>query len=317
VFYDAYGVPVSGSGTWVFSLCSSSGFDSVMALYQSPFDPGLACQNIVAYEDDTCGDQASITANLNSGLYVLVVTSFSNGATGPYALDVTGPPSEVFRCIVRPTPTATVTPTLGPATATATASNTPTDTATATVLPTVAASPTQTRTSTPGPSPTPSATPVATATPAASRTPGTTVVGTVRLQTRSLHVGTQILLDGVPVVSTGLDGGFAILGHPPGTYLITARRPGNLDMQTTVSILPFVVVNMGEALLAGGDVNDDGAVTFDDLLDALAAFGTCIGDPGYNPLADQNESGCVDQVDLDIINDNFGRVEPTSWVPVP
>ncbi len=143
------------------------------------------------------------------------------------------------------------------------------------------------------------------------------MVGTIRLQTRSVHGDTIVLLNGVPVAYTSANGGFALLGFPPGNYTLTARRDGMLDMETAATILPYVVVNMGEALMAGGDVNDDGAVTVDDLQDALAAFGTCTGDVGFDPFADQNGNGCVDTVDIAIINDNMGRVEPTNWSPVP
>ena len=132
-----------------------------------------------------------------------------------------------------------------------------------------------------------------------------------------MHLGTQILLDFVPYTTTGLDGGFAILGYPPGTYTITARRPGHIDIQTQVTILPYVVVNMGEALLPGGDVDEDGVVGASDVVIAMGAYGTCQGEPGYEPLADQNENGCVDDIDIAIVNDNFGRVEPENWSPVP
>jgi hypothetical protein len=119
------------------------------------------------------------------------------------------------------------------------------------------------------------------------------------------------------VATTSSTGAFALLGFAPGTYTLTAQRPGMLDMETSATILPFVVVNMGEALMAGGDVNQSGAVTVTDLSAALAAFGTCSGDPGFDPLADQNGNGCVDAIDFAIINDNMGRVAPTLWVPVP
>jgi hypothetical protein len=132
-----------------------------------------------------------------------------------------------------------------------------------------------------------------------------------------VHTGTQILLDGVVVTTTGAGGDFAILGHAPGTYTITARRPGHLDMEGTVTIVPFEAVDMGTAILPGGDVDEDGSVDLADLLIAMGAYGTCTGDSGFVPLADQNENGCVDDTDIAIVNDNFGKTEPVGWFPIP
>ena len=38
----------------------------------------------------------------------------------------------------------------------------------------------------------------------------------------------------------------------------------------------------------------------------LAAFGSCVGDPAYNPVADIDNSGCVELADLARLLANFG-----------
>ncbi|HRX87334.1 MAG TPA: hypothetical protein P5572_20095 [Phycisphaerae bacterium] len=55
-----------------------------------------------------------------------------------------------------------------------------------------------------------------------------------------------------------------------------------------------------------GDVDDDGIVGYDDVLEALEAYGTQVGDAAYDLLADGNEDGVVDDADLEIVLDHFG-----------
>jgi len=55
-----------------------------------------------------------------------------------------------------------------------------------------------------------------------------------------------------------------------------------------------------------GDTDGDGDVDLTDLAVVLAAFGSCAGDPGYNPNADFDGSGCVDLTDLALLLANYG-----------
>ncbi len=54
------------------------------------------------------------------------------------------------------------------------------------------------------------------------------------------------------------------------------------------------------------DLNGDGHVDLDDLSILLLAFGTCAGDPLYNPVADIVPNGCVDLDDLSALLVDFG-----------
>jgi len=47
-------------------------------------------------------------------------------------------------------------------------------------------------------------------------------------------------------------------------------------------------------------------VDLNDLAALLAAYNTCVGDPGYNPAADLDGNGCVDLSDLSALLANYG-----------
>ena len=55
---------------------------------------------------------------------------------------------------------------------------------------------------------------------------------------------------------------------------------------------------------------DTGDVDLTDLATLLAAYGTCTGDPDYNPDADLDESGCVNLTDLAMLLANYGAGVP-------
>jgi hypothetical protein len=55
-----------------------------------------------------------------------------------------------------------------------------------------------------------------------------------------------------------------------------------------------------------GDVDLDGDVDLSDLAGLLGVYGTCVGDPDYNPAADFDDSGCIDLADLAELLGNYG-----------
>jgi hypothetical protein len=55
-----------------------------------------------------------------------------------------------------------------------------------------------------------------------------------------------------------------------------------------------------------GDVDGDGDVDLSDLAALLAAYGTCDGDPKYDPAADFDNSGCVELGDLAALLSVYG-----------
>lgn len=56
-----------------------------------------------------------------------------------------------------------------------------------------------------------------------------------------------------------------------------------------------------------GDLDGDGDVDLTDLAELLGAWGTCTGDPGYNPAADLDDDECVGLPDLAILLAHYGE----------
>ena len=59
-----------------------------------------------------------------------------------------------------------------------------------------------------------------------------------------------------------------------------------------------------------GDLDGDGDTDLTDVALMLAAFGNCVGQPGYDPAADLDSSGCVDLPDLSTALASFGCDTP-------
>jgi hypothetical protein len=55
-----------------------------------------------------------------------------------------------------------------------------------------------------------------------------------------------------------------------------------------------------------GDVDGDGDVDISDLAALLGAYGSCVGDPNWNPAADFDDDGCITLTDLAALLGNYG-----------
>ncbi len=67
---------------------------------------------------------------------------------------------------------------------------------------------------------------------------------------------------------------------------------------------------IGNPVGCPGDLDGNGVIDLTDLSGMLTAFGTCSGDPGYNPDADLDASGCIDLADLSALLTVFGTTCP-------
>ncbi len=69
-----------------------------------------------------------------------------------------------------------------------------------------------------------------------------------------------------------------------------------------------ILVAPGDRLrLANGDIDLDGDVDLTDLAAVLRSYGSCVGDPQYDPLADVIDDGCVDLADVARLLRFYGR----------
>ncbi len=90
-----------------------------------------------------------------------------------------------------------------------------------------------------------------------------------------------------------------------GIYSVTAIYDEEYGGWNIVDNIDSETIAIGEGGLPG-DVDGDGDVDLSDLSLVLAAYGSCEGDPAYNPYADIDEDGCVDLLDLAILLANYG-----------
>jgi hypothetical protein len=81
---------------------------------------------------------------------------------------------------------------------------------------------------------------------------------------------------------------------------IVAQAYSDGDLSATFDDVSFVPEPLP------GDLDGDGDVDLSDLGGLLAAYGTCEGDPAYNPDADLDDSGCVDLTDLAELLAHYG-----------
>lgn len=88
--YQSFAFTVNTAGTYTFDALSS--FDNVLSLYTGAFNPASPLTNISAYNDDTNGLNARISASLLAGTaYNLVFASYVNSDRGAFSVTANGP----------------------------------------------------------------------------------------------------------------------------------------------------------------------------------------------------------------------------------
>jgi hypothetical protein len=160
VFYRVQALSVDTAGSYTLTNLANSfapNPEAFFILHQSSLNPAAPLTNCTVIDDDSAGDvRPQIIANLAVGTtYILVTTPFSNGQTGSFSNEITGPGNITLLAPGgTPAPSSTATPS-SPATATGTA----TPSQTPTPSPTLSLSPTE--------SPTPTVAPTVSQTPTA------------------------------------------------------------------------------------------------------------------------------------------------------
>lgn len=96
VFFDTYTFDVLSAGlvtirTTAAAFTTGNADDTFLTLYFPTFNPAAALVNALAANDDAPGSSLSLIAlSLNPGTYTVVATSFDNGQTGNYTLEIRG-----------------------------------------------------------------------------------------------------------------------------------------------------------------------------------------------------------------------------------
>lgn len=74
---------ITCNGDYTFTLCGGATWDTYLYLSDQPCGG-----NVIAFNDDDCGLQSTITSYLNTGLYYLAIEGWSTSSQGDYNLNV-------------------------------------------------------------------------------------------------------------------------------------------------------------------------------------------------------------------------------------
>jgi hypothetical protein len=80
--------------------------------------------------------------------------------------------------------------------------------------------------------------------------------------------------------------------------VVDSNRDGRLDLATANGSRDKVTVLLNRGARRPGDIDDDGDVDHHDLIGLLMAYGTCVGDPNYDPNGDFDQNGRINLSDL-------------------
>jgi hypothetical protein len=102
----------------------------------------------------------------------------------------------------------------------------------------------------------------------------------------------------------------APIGHEDAPSLDDQAPKSDPKVNASDDKTPGIGIRAGEAILCEGDVDDNGRVGFEDVLEVFAAWGMCDGrEFGSQPCrADLDRSGYVDWRDLLFVLNHYGTI---------
>lgn len=137
------------------------------------------------------------------------------------------------------------------------------------------------------------------------------VTGRVSLQGSADAGGITISASGGASTLTGNGNPNFSLTLPPGTYVITATRPGYFPAsRAAVEVLSGRATNLPAAIMHPGDATGDGALDTFDLVLIGANYGKTAG---HDPRSDLNGDGVVNIFDLVMVAGNLGGGGVQRW----
>ncbi|NLX90728.1 MAG: S8 family serine peptidase [Firmicutes bacterium] len=143
---------------------------------------------------------------------------------------------------------------------------------------------------------------------------GTRITGTIQLQGKPSLNGERISARFIcrdtkeifPVTSFAKDGSFD-LNLPLGSYLLVISSRQHLTKVIGIELWEKQkFINLGPIKMLAGDLNNDNKIDLTDLSLLSLAYFTKPGDKNWNSLADLNGDGFVNNLDLNILSQNYG-----------
>src|SRR5262249_15173835 len=92
-----------------------------------------------------------------------------------------------------------------------------------------------------------------------------------------------------------------------GAYEPTVRVSQDSSQLALIDTYGTLIVLREPCSRAHGDLTHDCSTDLADLVVLLSSFGTCEPEPAFNPIADIDDSGCVDLSDLNALLAGFGQ----------
>jgi hypothetical protein len=118
--------------------------------------------------------------------------------------------------------------------------------------------------------------------------------------------GTNTLVGSYPV-TVQADGTFNTSTVPTGTYDIIVKVQGYLAKGFQDVAIALGPNALAVGAITNGDVNNNNGINIQDVSTLNAAFGSVVGAPNYNFLANLNCDNGVNIVDVSILNAGFGQ----------